>query len=65
MKFICNHCGKAVRGRTDKKFCQLSCKNSYHNSTRKKDSKALEKNPSHLDMENGLLGNKPEFRLLL
>jgi len=36
MKFICNHCGKAVRGRTDKKFCQLSCKNSYHNSTRKK-----------------------------
>ncbi len=36
MKFICNHCGKAVRGRTDKKFCHLSCKNSYHNSTRKK-----------------------------
>lgn len=27
----CLYCGKSFRGRTDKKFCCVQCKNNYHN----------------------------------
>jgi predicted nucleic acid-binding Zn ribbon protein len=27
----CHHCGKAVKGRTDKKFCDDYCRNSFNN----------------------------------
>ena len=27
----CLECGSAIRGRKDKQFCSLSCKNRYHN----------------------------------
>lgn len=29
----CLECGTAIRGRKDKRFCSLSCKNNYHNRT--------------------------------
>jgi predicted nucleic acid-binding Zn ribbon protein len=27
----CLHCGKALKGRVDKRFCDTGCKNLYHN----------------------------------
>ena len=27
----CLHCGISIRGRRDKQFCSLSCKNAFHN----------------------------------
>ncbi len=40
MERLCLDCGKAVKGRTDKKFCDDNCRNSYNN---------------HLKNENGLV----------
>lgn len=31
MKNECMHCGGQLRGRTDKKFCDDSCRSAYHN----------------------------------
>lgn len=31
----CVACGKAVRGRIDKKFCDVDCRNNYNNLIRK------------------------------
>jgi len=28
---ICLHCGKAIRGRSDKKFCDDYCRNNFNN----------------------------------
>jgi hypothetical protein len=28
----CRQCGEALRGRIDKKFCSVDCKNTYHNA---------------------------------
>jgi hypothetical protein len=36
MKTVCCQCGKKVIGRTDKKFCDAICKNSFHNDHRKR-----------------------------
>lgn len=36
MKKKCCRCGKNVVGRTDKKFCDPLCKNTFHNDQRKK-----------------------------
>ncbi len=30
----CLECGSVIRGRTDKKFCNDQCRNSYHNRMR-------------------------------
>lgn len=30
MKSTCTHCGKPLKGRCDKKFCGIPCKNAYH-----------------------------------
>jgi len=29
----CKHCGKELKGRSDKKFCDIQCKASYHNQS--------------------------------
>lgn len=29
--FSCRHCGDALKGRTDKKFCDDNCRHAYHN----------------------------------
>ena len=37
MKKQCPHCQSYFYGRTDKLFCSLACKNSFHNLHRKSD----------------------------
>ena len=37
MKKQCPHCQSYFFGRTDKLFCSLACKNSFHNQNRKSD----------------------------
>lgn len=37
MKNKCLKCGKEFSGRTDKRFCSLECKNSYHNTQRRQE----------------------------
>ncbi|GGE43791.1 hypothetical protein EV200_101322 [Pedobacter psychrotolerans] len=43
MERLCLDCGEAVRGRTDKKFCDDSCRNNYNN---------------RLKSENGIVFNR-------
>ncbi|MBA3985655.1 MAG: hypothetical protein H0X63_03550 [Flavobacteriales bacterium] len=43
MEKNCLECGEKVRGRTDKKFCSDSCRNTYNNKFNK-DSKNLVRN---------------------
>lgn len=45
MKPFCCQCGKKVIGRTDKKFCDAMCKNSFHNDHRKKQSPNMTREP--------------------
>jgi hypothetical protein len=41
----CQECHKAFDGRSNRKFCSISCKNKYHNSiNREKEVKVLEIN---------------------
>lgn len=37
----CLHCGKELRGRTDQKFCDAQCRNSYHNQTKREDEQYI------------------------
>ena len=39
---VCRHCGKPLRGRSDKLFCDTNCKNDYHNSHLRFDRKDTE-----------------------
>lgn len=39
-ELTCLECGKALYGRSDKKFCSCECKNRYHN-LRNKDSRRI------------------------
>lgn len=34
----CNNCGRPVRGRSDKKFCNDGCRNDYHNKITRTDN---------------------------
>jgi len=34
---LCRQCGKPVRGRADKVFCDANCKNDYHNFHQRKE----------------------------
>ena len=43
MERLCLDCGEAVKGRTDKKFCDDSCRNNYNN---------------RLKSENGIVFNR-------
>ncbi|QEC53613.1 uncharacterized protein with Zn-ribbon domain DUF2116 [Anseongella ginsenosidimutans] len=36
----CEHCGKTIKGRTDKRFCNDDCRNNFNRKKRKK--RALE-----------------------
>jgi hypothetical protein len=33
----CRYCGKPVRGRSDKLYCDVNCKNAFHNLTHQQD----------------------------
>ncbi len=43
MDRLCLDCGKAVKGRTDKKFCDDSCRNNYNNHLKIDDGFLLKK----------------------
>ena len=36
MKKQCTHCGMDMSGRADKRFCSVTCKNTYNNNARKR-----------------------------
>lgn len=40
---ICLECGAKIRGRTDKKFCNDQCRNSYHNRMKNDTSAVIKK----------------------
>ena len=40
-KSFCLHCDKLLRGRADKKFCDIDCRNAYHNELSKEDDKEI------------------------
>jgi hypothetical protein len=39
---VCRHCGKPLRGRSDKVFCDTICKNDYHSRQLKAERKDTE-----------------------
>jgi hypothetical protein len=34
---VCAECGRSIKGRPDKKFCDHECRNNYNNNLRKRD----------------------------
>lgn len=59
---VCVNCGRIIKGRTDKKFCDDSCRNNYNNSQKavvtnymRNINNALSKNRKVLE---GLLGKE-------
>jgi len=41
MERCCIHCGKPLRGRSDKKFCDDDCRTDYHNEQRRAREKKM------------------------
>ena len=37
----CNQCGKELLGRLDKRFCDVQCRNTYHNQHRQPDDQYI------------------------
>ena len=57
MKKTCLSCGTKLAGRIDKKYCNISCKNDYHNTSHLR-SNAFEKMVSATIRRNRIiLGN--------
>lgn len=46
MEHLCQECGERLKGRSDKKFCDDNCRNSYHNA-RNKDVSAYIRNTNN------------------
>jgi len=38
---FCLHCGKAILGRSDKKFCNAQCRNTHNNQVRSESEKFI------------------------
>lgn len=55
----CRQCGKTVRGRTDKRFCDDNCRNAYNNQLKTQLSKAVK------DVNAALLKNRKILEALL
>lgn len=51
----CKICKKILRGRTDKIFCSVACKNYYHTNLRKASGKAAEQINEYLKRNHGIL----------
>ncbi len=73
MSNTCLHCGAELKGRADKKYCDESCRNSYHNEKNsvsnnymRKVNRILSKNRQILIQELGDNENKktPKDKLL-
>lgn len=38
----CRYCGNPLRGRTDKLYCDITCKNAFHNQHQQNDRRDIE-----------------------
>lgn len=54
-KGTCLECGKELYGRTDKKFCNTSCKNRYHNRTTEDKRKMVQRMMTDLSSNYAIL----------
>lgn len=55
MKKICLQCGQETRGRSDKKFCSLACKNTYTAVTRRATRDAVSEIDGYLHRNREIL----------
>lgn len=55
MKAKCKICKKDLRGRTDKIFCSVRCKNYYHTNLRKASANAAQQINEYLKRNHGIL----------
>lgn len=55
MKNECQHCGKTLFGRTDKKFCSVACKNSFNFAKRKTTRNAVKEIDGYLHRNREIL----------
>ena len=55
MKKTCLHCGQETRGRSDKKFCSLACKNGYATTTRRATRDAVAEIDAYLHRNREIL----------
>jgi hypothetical protein len=63
----CRHCGKPLRGRSDKLYCDISCKNAFHNQEQKNDLRAIEQIDRILrhnrKVLKAVLGDRPKAKV--
>jgi hypothetical protein len=52
---FCISCGKELKGRSDKKFCDVQCKSVYHNTNRPFHERSIQKINSGLRHNRSLL----------
>ncbi|RDC56333.1 hypothetical protein DU508_12065 [Pedobacter chinensis] len=57
MERLCLDCGKPVKGRADKKFCDDGCRNNYNNHLKSGDSSVINKINLILKKNRTILAN--------
>ena len=63
----CRFCGKPVRGRSDKLYCDVTCKNGFHNLAQREDRRDVQ----HIDrilkhnrkVLKSILGTRPKAKV--
>jgi hypothetical protein len=55
MKKTCLQCGRDMRGRSDKKFCSLNCKNLHHIETRQQIKNVVAETDAYLHRNRTIL----------
>lgn len=55
MAKTCKICKKTLKGRTDKIFCSVGCKNHYHSNLRKASNQAAHQIDTYLKRNHGIL----------
>lgn len=58
-KQACHYCRREIKGRTDKKFCNDSCRNAFHNETHRQQNNIMR------TITNSLRRNRKIIRELL
>ncbi len=65
---LCIECGRAITGRSDKKFCSEMCRNSFHNKRNRRETviqvtnRILQKN--YRILQGFLSGNEREITII-
>ena len=55
MKTECQQCGKPIRGRTDKKFCDSNCKNTFNFAKRRETRNEVKEIDNYLHRNREIL----------